>query len=142
MDATSDEFVSKIQNLQNSMLEIRTDMPDPRHLFAPGMYGRELIIPAGMLVVGKIHKHSHLLMVLKGKSVIISQFGREIVEAGHFSVSQPGVKRVVLALEDTVFVTVHHNPENVEDLDVIEQQHIEDENFNLEYHTAIQGFLP
>lgn len=141
MDATSDEFVSKIQELQNSMLEIRTDMPDPRHLFAPGMYGRELIIPAGMLVVGKIHKHSHLLMVLKGRSIIISQFGREIVEAGYFSVSQPGVKRVVLALEDTIFVTVHHNPEDIEDLEVIERQHIEDENFSLDYHKAIQGLL-
>lgn len=131
----------KIQELQQSMLELRCDMPEAEHFFAPGMYGRRFSMPAGMLVVGKIHKHAHLMMVLKGRAEIVTEFGRDMVEAGHVSVSQPGAKRVVLALEDTVFMTVHHNPEDVEDLDEIEAQHIEDEDFKLEYHEDIARFL-
>lgn len=128
----------KIQQLQEAMLELRTDMPEPEHFFAPGMYGRRLPIPAGMLVVGKTHKHAHLMMVLQGKAEIVTEFGRDLVEAGHISVSQPGAKRVVLTLEDTVFVTVHHNPDDVEDLEIIEKNHIEDEDFKLEYHEDIR----
>lgn len=131
----------KIQELQQSMLELRCDMPEAEHFFAPGMYGRRFSMPAGMLVVGKIHKHAHLMMVLTGRAEIVTEFGRDVVEAGHVSVSQPGAKRVVLAIEDTVFMTVHHNPKDVEDLADIEAQHIEDEDFKLEYHEDIARLL-
>ena len=121
----------KIQRLQETMLPMQTDQPEPQHFFAPGMYMRELVVPAGMLMVGKIHKHAHFLMVLKGKAEVISEFGRMIVEAGHLSVSPSGVKRVVLALEDTQFVTVHVNKNDSQDLEIIESEHIEPEVLSL-----------
>lgn len=117
----------QIVRLQEAMLPIECKQPDPRHFFAPGMYLRELVVPAGMLMVGKIHKHTHFLMVLKGRAEVISEFGRMVVEAGHISISPAGVKRIVLALEDTQFVTVHVNPTDTEDLAVIEAEHIEPE---------------
>ena len=121
----------KIQRLQETMLLMQTDQPEPQHFFAPGMYMRELVVPAGMLMVGKIHKHAHFLMVLKGKAEVISEFGRMIVEAGHLSVSPSGVKRVVLALENTQFVTVHVNKNDSQDLEIIESEHIEPEVLSL-----------
>jgi quercetin dioxygenase-like cupin family protein len=121
----------KIQKLQETMLPMQTKQPEPRHFFAPGMYMRELVVPSGMLMVGKIHKHAHFLMVLKGKAEVISEFGRMVVEAGHLSVSPAGVKRVVLALEDTQFVTVHVNKNDSQDLEVIEAEHIEPEVLSL-----------
>ena len=117
----------KIQKLQEAMIAIQCDQPEPRHFFAPGMYLRELIVPSGMLMVGKIHKHEHFLLVLNGKAEVISEFGRMVVEAGHISISPAGVKRVVLALEDTQFVTVHVNKEDSKDLTIIEADHIEPE---------------
>lgn len=121
----------KIQRLQETMLPMQTKQPEPQHFFAPGMYMRELVVPAGMLMVGKIHKHAHFLMVLKGKAEVISEFGRMIVEAGHLSVSPAGVKRVVLALENTQFVTVHVNKNDSQDLEIIEAEHIEPEVLSL-----------
>lgn len=121
----------KIQRLQQSMLAIESRQPDPTHFFAPGMYLRELTVPQGMLMVGKIHKHEHFLLVLKGKAEVISEFGRTIVEAGHISISPAGVKRIVLAIEDTQFVTVHVNKNDSQDLTVIEADHIDFENLNL-----------
>lgn len=121
----------QIVKLQEAMLPIQSEQPEPTHFFAPGMYLRELTIPAGMLMVGKIHKHAHFLMVLKGRAEVISEFGRMIVEAGHISVSPPGVKRIVLALEEVQFVTVHVNPTDTEDLTVIEAEHIEAETLGL-----------
>lgn len=117
----------QIVQLQEAMLPIQCEQPEPTHFFAPGMYLRELTVPAGMLLVGKTHKHAHFLVVTKGQAEVISEFGRTVVEPGHISISQPGVKRVVLALEDTQFITVHLNSSDTQDLEVIEAEHIEPE---------------
>lgn len=114
----------QIVRLQESMVHIQCDQPEPTHYFAPGMYLRELTVPAGMLIVGKTHKHAHFLVVTKGRAEVISEFGRQIVESGHISISQPGVKRVVLAIEDTQFITVHVNSSDTQDLEIIEAEHI------------------
>lgn len=121
----------QIVKLQEAMLPIQSEQPEPTHFFAPGMYLRELTIPAGMLMVGKTHKYAHFLLVLKGRAEVLSEFGRMVVEAGHISISQPGVKRVVLALEDTQFVTVHVNASDTQDLEIIEAEHIEPETLEL-----------
>jgi hypothetical protein len=117
----------QIIRLQEAMLPQQCEQPEPTHFFAPGMYLRELTVPAGMLLVGKTHRHAHFLVVTKGRAEVISEFGRSVVEPGHISVSQAGVKRVVLALEDTQFVTVHLNPSDTQDLTVVEAEHIEPE---------------
>lgn len=114
----------QIVRLQEAMLPVACDMPEAEHFFAPGMYGRRFAMPAGMLVVGKTHRHAHLMMVLKGKATVITEFGREEVSAGYVSTSQPGAKRVVLAHEDTIFMTVHLNHSDTQDLSVIEAEHI------------------
>lgn len=118
---------AQILDLQDQMLSHMCALPEPIHRFAPGMYMRELTIPAGMVVVGKTHRHAHFLLVMSGRAQVASEFGNEILEAGHISLSQPGVKRAVLALEDTRFITVHVNKDDSEDLEIIEAEHIEPE---------------
>ena len=120
---------AQIVDLQNAMIDsgLAVKLPEPTHFFAKGMYMRELTVPAGIRLVGKIHLHEHFLIVTKGKAEVISEFGRETVEAGHLSISPAGVKRVVVALEDTQFVTIHLNREDSQDLAVIEAEHIEPE---------------
>ena len=130
----------QIIRLQEAMLPQQCEQPEPTHFFAPGMYLRELTVPAGMLLVGKTHKHAHFLVVTKGRAEVISEFGRTVVEPGHISVSQAGVKRVVLALEDTQFITVHLNPSDTQDLSVVEAEHIEPEVLGLSASPA-QGEL-
>ncbi len=128
----------KIDQLQQEMLQHRCDMPEPEHFFAPGLYGRKFSMPEDMTVVGKIHKHSHFLMVLKGEAVIVTADSKQVVKAGDVFVGQPGVKRAVYAVVDTIFMNVHHNPTNTQDLDQIESDLIEDEGFKVEYHKAIE----
>lgn len=111
----------KIMELQNSMIDIQCEQPIPTHFFAEGMYLRELTVPAGMLMVGKIHRHEHFLIVTKGKAIVVSEFSRDMVEPGHISVSKPMSKRVVLAIEDTQFITIHLNEKNSKDLEEIEK---------------------
>ena len=79
-----------------------------QHHFAPGAYGREMTLPAGLVVVGKIHKHAHLNVISKGRvQVFTEQDGVLELAAPCTFVSSPGTKRVVHVLEETVWTTVH-----------------------------------
>lgn len=117
----------QIVALQEAMAPIQCELPEPIHRFAPGMYMRELTVPAGMLIVGKIHKHDHFLLVLDGIAIVKSEFGDAVVHPGYIAVSKAGVKRVVLAITDTRFITIHANRDDCEDLEIIEAEHIEPE---------------
>ena len=90
------------------------------HFFAPGVYGRKMSIPAGMCVVGKIHKHAHLNVITKGVIKVVTEFGDDIFTGPRIWVSEPGTKRAVLAIEDTEWLTVHHNPTDTQDIREIE----------------------
>ncbi len=78
-----------------------------RHHFAAGSYGREIELPEGVLVVGKIHRHSHVNVISKGRALCATQDGVVELRAPFTFVSKPGTKRAVYALEDTVWTTIH-----------------------------------
>lgn len=91
------------------------------HHFAPKVYGREILLPAGSDVVGKIHRHAHLNVIVKGRALVATEFGSHEVKAGDIFVSDPGTKRAVHAIEDTVWMTIHPNEADTQDLEQIEE---------------------
>lgn len=90
-----------------------------RHIYADGLYGREWTCEAGCIIVTEIHKVQHISSLTKGKIVVTSDDGCKILEAPQFFVTEPGTQRVLLTLEPTVFTTVHLNPDNEKDPDVL-----------------------
>ena len=91
------------------------------HYFAPGMYGRKMRIQAGMCVVGKIHKHAHINVLLFGRIKVVTEFGDAILEGSKVWVSEPGTKRAVYALTDCEWLTLHANPTDTQDIREIEE---------------------
>lgn len=90
--------------------------------FADGIYLRQMEMPAETVVVGAIHNHLHAWFLLTGR-VLINNNG-EIIEhiAPCFTISKPGSKRLIYALEDSIFVNVHKNPSNTQDLKELEKE--------------------
>ena len=80
---------------------------ETEHLFAQGLYSRVTAFPKGSGVVGKIHRESHLLIMLKGKCLVASTEGKVLMEAPFITVAKSGIQRVGIALSDCIFVTVH-----------------------------------
>ena len=70
-------------------------------------YAREMLIPKGTLIIGKIHKHQHLNFISKGKVTVFTEFGQKHLTAPCTFVSEIGLKRAVYAEEDTLWTTVH-----------------------------------
>lgn len=99
---------AEIMALQQCMQEQPNQIQPPvLHHFAPGMYGREILLPADSLTVGKIHKHAHLNIISMGKCRVLTEDGVQSLEAPYTFVSKPGTKRVVYAITDVVWTTCH-----------------------------------
>ena len=92
------------------------------HHFLPGLYQREVFNPKGCLIITKRHKESNFSFVMRGKLLVITDEGEKTIEGPAYFKTYPGTKRVLYSLEDTVFVTVHPNPTNCEDLELLEDR--------------------
>jgi hypothetical protein len=93
-----------------------------KHTFADGIYVRQMSMGIGTLVVGAIHKHLHVWFLLQGHISVATEDNIEDYIAPCYVVSSPGVKRVIYANEDSIFVNVHKNPTNSQDIDYLEKE--------------------
>ena len=93
-----------------------------KHSFSDGIYTREIFIKKGMIAIGKIHKHEHTFFLMKGKLALSTENGVVEIVAPFYGVSPSGTKRVVYALEDCTFVNVHPNPDNIDDIEELENR--------------------
>jgi len=94
---------------------------ETRHHFATGTYTRELHIPAGVVLTGKIHKHDCINILAQGTIVVTDGGIEREISAPYTFVSPAGAKKAGFALTDVVWINVH--PWDGEpDLDLIEQQ--------------------
>lgn len=96
-----------VEMLEGHLLEQpQVDCP-VMHRFAPGVYMREIFMPAGSLIIGHRHKTKHFNVVMQGKAWV-SQNGKvDLVYAPDTFVSEPGVRKCLLILEDMIWQTVH-----------------------------------
>lgn len=112
------EKVALLESAMFSHPDHVTELP-VRHLFAKGLYARELTIPAGMVAAGRVHCEQHLFIISKGELSILMDDGPVRVSAPYVLVTEPGTKRVVFAHSECVVTTVHATP--LTDVPALEQ---------------------
>ena len=93
-----------------------------KHTFADGIYVRQMSMNKGSVVVGAIHKHLHVWFLLTGTISVATEDTVEDYIAPCYVVSTPGTKRVIYANEDCIFVNIHKNPTNSQDIDFLEKE--------------------
>jgi hypothetical protein len=81
-----------------------------KHSFTPGLYIREIFMPAGTLLTSKIHKTEHPFIVSKGKLNVFLDGEMQYIEAPYRGVTKPGTRRVIYILESTIWTTFHPLP--------------------------------
>lgn len=112
----------KVYALEGEMRKMeQIDLP-VKHHFSQGVYARELFIPKGTVLTGKIHKYEQLNIMSAGELSVLTEDGIVRVKAPFTIVSPPGTKRVAYAHEDTVWTTIHGSDET--DLDKLEDHFI------------------
>tara|TARA_R100000541_G_scaffold56261_1_gene65564 strand:- start:117 stop:569 length:453 start_codon:yes stop_codon:yes gene_type:complete len=93
-----------------------------KHTFADGIYVRQMSMDANSVVVGAIHKHLHVWFLLTGHISVITEDTTEDYVAPCYVVATPGTKRVIKANEQSIFVNIHKNPTNSQDIDWLEKE--------------------
>ncbi len=114
-------FQAEMQRSQDSGVTEKCDIDETfplTHRFAPGAYAREMKIPKDSWIIGKIHKHAHFNFITSGKVVVLTEEGPMVITAPYTFVSSTGTKRLVIALEETTWTTIHVTDET--DLEKIE----------------------
>ena len=96
---------------------------ETRHYHVAGLYAREIFIPAGAVLTGKVHKAEHLNIVSQGELIVWTEAGMKQIAAPFVLPSYPGAKRVGLALKDTTWVSIHATDKI--DLAELEQELVE-----------------
>jgi hypothetical protein len=134
-DATTLLATLDLDALEAAMLSQPQTECAVTHHFGPGIYIREVRIPAGLLVIGHSHRDENLNIMLAGKMALLADGQISVVEAPFMKVAMPG-RKVGFAIEDTVWQNVYATEET--DIEVLEQAYVE----KSEAWLAVHGDAP
>lgn len=121
------EVVSPIAKKIEALLpELRT-LPQvecsEKHHFGPGLYIKEVTMPAGSVIIGKPHKVEHMCVMLTGSMILVNEDGSktELVAPMTF-VAKPG-RKVAYIIETVVFQNIYATEET--DVEKLENMFVE-----------------
>jgi hypothetical protein len=86
---------------------------EPKNIFGEGVFLRELSVPKNVVVIGHTHKNPHLFILLKGKAKVITPYENIIMKQGDILNAKPLTKKVCITYEDSSFVNIYKNPDNI-----------------------------
>lgn len=109
-----------VEQIEDAMQGMPPAFLPIKHYFANGMYAREMTMPADTVITGAVHKTTHFCILSQGRVRVMSEDGIEELVAPAIIVSQPGTKRAIHALEDTVWTNIHATNET--DLDKLVEE--------------------
>lgn len=111
MNALSTFSEGDVQALETSLCgAAQADCPVLHH-FGPGIYIREVHLPAGACVVGHAHRHAHLCVMLAGRLTMIGMDGtRREVSAPATFIGTPG-RKIAVIHEDVIFQNIYATEE-------------------------------
>ena len=126
-----------INKIEKKMLQYKqVDCPVVHH-FSPGIYMREVKIPAGTFAIGHRQKTEHLNIFLRGRVMMLGEDGstKELIAPMIFT-GQPGRKMGYIS-EDVVWLNVYTTKET--DVDTLENMFLDKSD---SWKTALLDKLP
>ena len=123
-------FTSDLENLQNLFIQnnhiegiygdgknlVNNEMFRIENEFSDQLYMRKMYMPKECVVISAMHHTEHFWFLLKGR-ILVTTDGEQIEHiAPCYEKSMKGAKRLILSLEDSLFINVHKNPTNTRDM--------------------------
>lgn len=110
----------QIERLEDEMLAMPQVSIPVVHRFAPKLYIREITVPAGVVMTGRVHKFEHFSAMISGEMSTLVGDKIERISGYQPFIAPPGIKRVGYTHTPVVWVTCHHNPDDLRDIEQIE----------------------
>jgi hypothetical protein len=77
------------------------------HYFGHNVYARGLWIPAGTIVIGKLHREDRICIIAAGDCTFVNEWEKKRVKAPFVGEFKAGSKTAVFAHEDTYWIACH-----------------------------------
>ena len=104
---TNKEKVEIMEWIMSETMDNIADELPVRQIVYAGMYHRELSIPAGTVLTGKIHPLPHIFSLVKGKLIVLKDDGIILVEAPFSFTVEADTKKIGYAVTDCICTTVN-----------------------------------
>jgi hypothetical protein len=85
------------------------------NFFWDGTLVRTVHIPKNSQLVGEISSKGAINIITKGKLLVATEDGVKLIEGPQRFISKAGIKRAGIAIEDTIWTTVHRVESTTED---------------------------
>jgi hypothetical protein len=124
VEQSSNLTSNKVDALVREMSALpQVDCP-VQHFFGPNIYIREVVMPAGTVVVGKYHKDDHLCNMIEGRMVVVGEDGeqREVAAPAVFMAKKG--RKTAYIIETVRFQNIFSTNET--DVEKLEHMLVED----------------
>jgi hypothetical protein len=124
VEQNSNLMPNKVDALVREMSALpQVDCP-VQHFFGPSIYIREVVMPAGTVVVGKYHKEDHLCNMIEGRMVVVGEDGeqREVAAPAVFMAKKG--RKTAYIIETVRFQNIYSTDET--DVEKLEHMMVED----------------
>lgn len=117
-----------VERLEGAMLNLpQVECPVVHH-FGPGVYIREVTLPAGIFALGHEQRFEHLNIMIRGAVAIADESGgMRVLKAPLIYIGQPG-RKAGFVLEETVWHNVYPNFDDERDIDKLEAKFLRKSN--------------
>src|SRR5271154_4123611 len=95
------DYDKKVDAIEKICLKLPQVECSVTHKFGPGIYIREVLMPAGSLIIGHHHNESHMNIFVKGRLTMIYEGSHKEMKAPLSYVSGPGRKKAYIH-EDSI----------------------------------------
>mgnify|MGYP006921285852 CR=1 FL=1 len=127
----------QVSQLEQHMLALPQAECPVVHHFGPGIYVREVTLPAGTLAIGHAQRFEHLNIMLTGAVAILKDDGTtEVLRAPMIFVGKPG-RKVGFVIETCVWQNVYATEER--DIDKLEATFLDKSETWQAYHATQQA---
>ena len=115
---TQEQIRQDIIDIESIMQEAPEAECPIKHYKVGNLYAREMFIPAGTVVVGKIHAGESLSICSAGDISVMTELGVKRIKAPFTTEAMAGIKRVGFAHADTVWISIHETQlDNIEEIE-------------------------
>lgn len=105
------------------------------HHFGPGIYIREVRMPAGTFAIGHRQKEQHLNILLSGKVAMLDKDGLPKVVSAPFMYSGEPGRKVGYIIEDVVWQNIYSTEET--NIDKLEERFLDKSNASKDFHQKL-----
>jgi len=113
---------TKIQQLEQRLLEMPQADIVTLHEFLPNTYERKMIAPKSAMIVGAAHKTSYKVRLEKGTITVNVGFEVKTLTAPCEFDAPAGEQRVGYTHDEVIWVDIYDNPDNCTNIDALEER--------------------